>query len=186
MHPTPYPDINHLLDDLLSRIRAILGDKLVGLYLYGSLVWGDFDHDTSDIDLLAALTSDLDAEQAGALKAMHDDIARTYKAWDDRIEVQYLSLLGLKTFRTQSTPMAVISQSAGVCMFRFEVLVQSRTGFLYSHCLASCKWLLCFLSTGLNIPGHPFSAAEFDSAYSILWSLSTGNHQYLGFAFSHP
>jgi hypothetical protein len=40
---------------------------------------------------------------------MHDEIARDYKSWDDRIEVQYLSLLGLKTFRTDSTPMAVIS-----------------------------------------------------------------------------
>jgi predicted nucleotidyltransferase len=109
MHPTPYPDVNRLLDDLLSGIRAILGDKLVGLYLYGSLVWGDFDHDTSDIDLLAALTSDLNEQEAAALKAMHDDIARTYMAWDDRIEVQYLSLHGLKTFRTRSTPMAVIS-----------------------------------------------------------------------------
>jgi hypothetical protein len=109
MNPTPYPDINHLLADLISRMQSILGGRLVGLYLYGSLVWGDFDHDTSDIDLLAALTSDMDAQEAAALKAMHDDIAHDYKQWDNRIEVQYLSLLGLKTFRSQSTPMAVIS-----------------------------------------------------------------------------
>ena len=84
MNPTPYPDINYLLADLLSRIQATLGDKLVGLYLYGSLVWGDFDHAISDIDLLAALTSDLTNHEADALKSMHDDIARDYKAWDDR------------------------------------------------------------------------------------------------------
>jgi predicted nucleotidyltransferase len=109
MQPTQYPDINHLLDDLLSRMRSVLGVKLVGLYLYGSLVWGDFDHDTSDIDLLAATTADIDEQEAAALKAMHDEIAHAYKQWDNRIEVQYLSLLGLKTYRSQSTRMAVIS-----------------------------------------------------------------------------
>ena len=38
----------------------------------------------------------------------------------------------------------VISQSTCVCMLRVEVFVQRRAGFLYGHCLASCKLLLCF------------------------------------------
>ena len=109
MNPTQYPDINRLLNDLISQLRSILGGKFVGLYLYGSLVWGDFDDDASDIDLLAALTSDLDKGEAAALKTMHEDIARTHKAWDGKIEVQYLSLRGLKTFQSKSTAMAVIS-----------------------------------------------------------------------------
>ncbi|MEZ0537617.1 nucleotidyltransferase domain-containing protein [Caldicellulosiruptoraceae bacterium PP1] len=53
MFPTPYEDINHLLNSLLSRIQNIFGTKFLGFYLYGSLVWGDFDKDISDIDLLA-------------------------------------------------------------------------------------------------------------------------------------
>src|SRR2546430_15367777 len=101
MPPTPYADINELLNILLSQIQAILGKKLVGFYLYGSLVWGDFDYLISDIDLLAATTSDVDNEEFHALNKMHDDFATKYKKWDDRIEVQYLSLYGLKTFKTQ-------------------------------------------------------------------------------------
>ncbi|HLQ30214.1 MAG TPA: hypothetical protein VK140_13360, partial [Ktedonobacteraceae bacterium] len=46
---TPYADINKLLNLLLSRIQAILGEKLIGLYLFGSLVAGDFDYESSDI-----------------------------------------------------------------------------------------------------------------------------------------
>jgi hypothetical protein len=101
--------VGELLDDLLAGMRGILGERLVGLYLYGSLVWGDFDRYLSDIDMLAAVTEDVSDEEAAALKRMHDDLARRYPDWNDRIEVQYLSLEGLRTFRTGSTPMAVIS-----------------------------------------------------------------------------
>ena len=109
MQPTKYPDINNLLNDLLSQIQKILGNKLTGFYLYGSLVWGDFDYDISDIDLLAALSSDLDDKEFTALEQMHKDFVNDHKEWDNRIEVQYLSSLGLKTYKTQSTKMAIIS-----------------------------------------------------------------------------
>ena|SRR5947209_9438239 len=109
MQPTPYAYINELLESLLAQMQKILGKKLIGLYLYGSLVWGDFDYDTSDIDLLAALSSDLDEKEFEALQKMHADFADNHKDWDNRIEVQYFSLYGLKTFKSQATPMANIS-----------------------------------------------------------------------------
>jgi predicted nucleotidyltransferase len=109
VHATEYANVNQLLDDLLARIRAILGERLVGLYLYGSLVWGDFDMEISDIDLLAATTADITENEFVALERMHDDIAGVYEEWDDRIEVQYLSLAGLETFRSQTTRMGAIS-----------------------------------------------------------------------------
>ena len=42
MTPTPYSDVNTLLIMLLERVREILGEKLVGFYLYGSLSAGRF------------------------------------------------------------------------------------------------------------------------------------------------
>jgi Domain of unknown function (DUF4111)/Nucleotidyltransferase domain len=57
MQITPYANINEILELLLASHRRILGTKLVGFYLYGSLVIGDFDPDISDIDLVAALSS---------------------------------------------------------------------------------------------------------------------------------
>jgi hypothetical protein len=41
--PTPYPDVNAILNVLLAAVRAILGNQFVGFYLYGSLASGDFD-----------------------------------------------------------------------------------------------------------------------------------------------
>jgi hypothetical protein len=109
MISTQYPEINRLLDVLLAELQRILRNKLVGFYLYGSLVWGDFDIDISDVDLLAALTSDLTPDESNALKRMHDDIAARFPAWQNRIEVQYFSTHGLKTFKTQVSPMGNIS-----------------------------------------------------------------------------
>jgi predicted nucleotidyltransferase len=109
MRETPRADINSLLESLLSRMRHIFQEKLVGLYLYGSLTTGDFDPESSDIDLLAAISSDVSDTEIDALRAMHLDFARDNPGWDDRIDVQYLSVAALRTFRTQRSPIAIIS-----------------------------------------------------------------------------
>ena len=109
MNPTTYPDINQLLSELLTRQQTILGQKLIGLYLYGSLVWGDFDQDTSDMDMLAATASDVDDAELEQLRHMHDEFAQQHPSWHDRIEVQYFSLDGLKYFKTRASNMVNIS-----------------------------------------------------------------------------
>lgn len=95
-HPTPYAAINALLDLILSRMQMILSNKLIGLYIFGSLVTGDFDYDSSDIDLIAAISTELDEKELGRLKIMHQDLALQEKTWDDRIEVGYISVENLK------------------------------------------------------------------------------------------
>ncbi len=108
MNPTPYADINQLLELLLSSMKKILGEKLVGLYLHGSLVIGDFDPTISDIDLVAALASDLDDEEFAALHKMHDEFAHEHQEWENRIEVCYISLDALQTVKTRTSLVARI------------------------------------------------------------------------------
>ena len=109
MQQTPFPDINRLLESLLSRIRHIFQESLVGLYLYGSLTTGDFDPESSDIDLLAAISSDVSDAEFQALRAMHREFARENPGWEDRVEVGYLSVAALRTFRSERSPIAIIS-----------------------------------------------------------------------------
>ena len=54
--PTPYPDVNEVLNLLLTNVKGILRDQFVGMYLYGSLSSGDFNPETSDIDFLVVTT----------------------------------------------------------------------------------------------------------------------------------
>lgn len=76
-------------------IRGVLGQKLLGLYLWGSYVVGDFDPRISDLDLVAALSDDVDTQELDGLAAMHVALARRWPAWNNRIEVRYARLATL-------------------------------------------------------------------------------------------
>ncbi len=79
------------------------------MYLYGSLVWGDFDLEISDIDLLAITASELNEKEFSLLNQMHVKIWDENRKWRDRIEIAYVPLPAIKTFRTQKSNIAVIS-----------------------------------------------------------------------------
>lgn len=114
MKLTGYPKVDEALNVLSSEIQYVLGDKLVGLYLYGSLVWGDFDERISDIDLLAAIKLPVDEEEFEKVQKMHNSFIEKFKEWDDRIEVQYLSLDALKTFKTKESEVVTISPGESI------------------------------------------------------------------------
>ena len=109
MQPTPYSDVNELIEKLLLRIKSILGSKLTGLYLAGSLVIGDYDPKTSDIDLLAALSSGIDEKEFEALEKMHHAMANEHREWDDRVEVTYISVNALKSVKSHTSQIVNIS-----------------------------------------------------------------------------
>lgn len=106
--PTPHADINELLELLLSEMQSILGKKLIGLYIFGSLVVGDFDYENSDIDLVAALSADLDEKEFERLRLMHQDVVNHIKKWDNRIEIGYIAVENLKKAPSPHT-IALIS-----------------------------------------------------------------------------
>lgn len=78
---------------LLSGIQDVLGDQLVGLYLYGSLSSGDFNPTSSDVDFVA-ITREPIAEQDPAfeqLRAMHERIAASGLPFATDLEGSYIS-----------------------------------------------------------------------------------------------
>ena len=93
--PTPYPDVNTILSELLTGIQSILADHLVGMYLEGSLASGDFDQD-SDIDFVAVTDQPVTADQFESLQAMHDRIASLDSIWAIQLEGSYLSRHALR------------------------------------------------------------------------------------------
>jgi predicted nucleotidyltransferase len=109
MKPTPHTEVNLLLDELLSRMRAALGASLLGLYLFGSLVAGDFDDDISDIDMLAVTAADITDDEFGVLDQMHSAFVHEHPAWDDRLDIVYISASALRAFGTLACYIAIIS-----------------------------------------------------------------------------
>lgn len=103
------PGVQETVSALRERLLDELGDELVGLYLYGSLVSGDFDPVRSDIDLIAAVTTQ---REVAALARFHAAFARSHPVWGERIELAYVPLDGLRTFKSRHTAVAIIEPGA--------------------------------------------------------------------------
>ncbi|MBS0272541.1 MAG: nucleotidyltransferase domain-containing protein, partial [Proteobacteria bacterium] len=92
MNHTQYKDVNEVLDSLTARIVSILGKNLVGVYLTGSLSYGDFNTERSDIDLLTILKKPVTPDKLEALKQMHLNVEKHNEKWAKRIECSYIPL----------------------------------------------------------------------------------------------
>jgi len=106
---SPDTEIKALLGRLTDEIGRGLDGSLVGLYVYGSLVTGDFEKESSDIDLLAVVSSDIEGETFDRLDRVHVRFVEDHPAWEDRIEVAYLTAQALWKFKTETNNMAVVS-----------------------------------------------------------------------------
>ncbi|HEY7021687.1 MAG TPA: aminoglycoside adenylyltransferase domain-containing protein [Ktedonobacterales bacterium] len=88
---TPYDDVNAVLTQLSDGLTALLGGQLLGLYLTGSLTYGDFDPGRSDIDFLAVLSDELSGNQLDAVTALHERIGAAIPHWAKRLEGSYIT-----------------------------------------------------------------------------------------------
>jgi hypothetical protein len=105
--PTVYPDVNSVLQEFVEDIQSILGDRFIGLYLYGSLAIGDFDPETSDIDFLVLTRDELPDDQFGSLREMHACFNQSGLTWSNKIEAAYIPLSAL---RRPGSPHALYPQ----------------------------------------------------------------------------
>ena len=95
--PTRYPDVNRIINLLLSRVRGILGDQLIGMVLHGSLANGGFD-EYSDIDVIFVTRAELSEDEFFALHEMHADMAKMDSPWAVQQEVSYIPQRALRRF----------------------------------------------------------------------------------------
>jgi hypothetical protein len=86
--PTPYPDLNAVLQELVEGIQTALGSTFVAAYLQGSFAAGGFDRH-SDVDWLAVVEGELSCEQVEALQAMHWRVYGLPSAWAQHLEGSY-------------------------------------------------------------------------------------------------
>src|SRR6266498_597818 len=97
INPTPYSDVNEILDLLLSGVKEIVEDQFIGMYLVGSLANGDFD-DYSDIDVLIVTDGEISKNKFDALKEMHEQIQKIDSPWAIQLEVSYIPQSALRVY----------------------------------------------------------------------------------------
>ena len=97
-------DVNEVLNILTEEVYEILGEKLLGFYLMGSLTYGDYKPGRSDIDFFAILSEPTNNEEDNALQKMHLNFEVDHSNWHRRIESQYVPLDLFKSTLPPKTP----------------------------------------------------------------------------------
>ena len=88
--PTPFAELNAVLDHFLTGVRELLGDNFVGAYLQGSFAVGDAT-EFSDCDFIVVTRRDLAPDEIPALDAFHAAIhERPETYWRHALEGSYV------------------------------------------------------------------------------------------------
>jgi hypothetical protein len=82
-------DLSELLQDVTTDFPALLGENLVGVYLWGSLTYEAFDETCSDVDCIVVTRRDLDAREFAALDAWFTNTGRRNR-WVQRVDMRFV------------------------------------------------------------------------------------------------
>jgi hypothetical protein len=104
MVPTPYPELNAVLQQLVDNVQAALGSSFVAACLQGSFAVGDFDRH-SDVDFIVAIEEELSDKQVQALQAMHERLYNLDCAWAQHLEGSYFPKAVLKDYWQRGQPL---------------------------------------------------------------------------------
>jgi hypothetical protein len=129
-HPTPYPEVNVVLGELLPGLQTILRAQFVGMYLTGSLATGDFDRN-SDVDFVVVTEEEVDGELLSALAILHRRVAMIDSWCAIQLDGGYISRRALRRFAPSNAVHAHIDRGRGE---RLQ-MVQYDEGVVQSHLL---------------------------------------------------
>lgn len=102
--PTPYPELNAVLQDLVDGARAALGTQFVAACLQGSFAVGDFDRH-SDVDFIVAIEEEVSDKQVRALQTMHERLYHLDCDWAQHLEGSYFPKGILKDYSQCGKPL---------------------------------------------------------------------------------
>lgn len=83
-------DLNKFLTLLRKKVVCLLGDKIVGIYIYGSISYGDFEESRSDVDVMVFLKSKLSGVDIKALKKTYASPKIKNSKWIEKLEMDYV------------------------------------------------------------------------------------------------
>lgn len=86
--PTTYPELNDVLQELISRLKAILEEEFLGAYLQGSFAVGGYDRH-SDVDFVFVTESELTEIDVHPLQVMHAGIFKLDSPWAQHLDGSY-------------------------------------------------------------------------------------------------
>jgi len=110
--PTPYSQVNEILNLLQNQVISILGSQMTGMYLYGSLSSGDFNLHSSDIDFVVITETSLSSELVSSLESMHGELWASGKKWAKKLEGAYVPKSLMRHNEPTSSTCPTVNESA--------------------------------------------------------------------------
>ncbi|GAA2336939.1 DUF4111 domain-containing protein [Streptomyces kunmingensis] len=80
--------VRRLLPDLLTAVAPVVGERVVGVWLYGSAATGSFERGVSDVDVLIGVEGELGVG-VGELLAVEARILRAHPAFRERLDLTF-------------------------------------------------------------------------------------------------
>ncbi|WP_323102395.1 GNAT family N-acetyltransferase [Intrasporangium sp. YIM S08009] len=93
-----------VLEDLARGLVDALGDVLVGVWVHGSLVAGDFTPARSDLDVLVALRHAPDDRTLATVAPVHASVEARHPAWVGRVEVETVGMATVESLAAGGEP----------------------------------------------------------------------------------
>jgi predicted nucleotidyltransferase len=98
------PKLNKAITAFAKGVLQILEDNLIGVYLFGSLTYDDFNPKRSDIDFMVIVKKPVNIKNAAELKKFHLDLEKRFPEWKKRVEASYTPLEMLKNIYPPDKP----------------------------------------------------------------------------------
>jgi hypothetical protein len=102
--PTPYPNLNAVLRELVAAVQDTLGNNFLAACLQGSFAVGDFDRH-SDVDFVIAVERELSGDQVQALQTLHERIYNLDCSWAQHLEGSYFPKDVLRDYSQRGLPL---------------------------------------------------------------------------------
>ena len=111
MTPTPDPELNAVLQELVTGIRSLLKANFLGAYLQGSFAIGDWDME-SDVDFIVVIDQEVSEADLSALQALHGRIYDLDSHWAQHLEGSYFPKDTLKQNAPTGTPLLYLDNTS--------------------------------------------------------------------------
>lgn len=98
------PTLPSILSEWVDGLQRLVGEKVLGLYLAGSLSYGDFVPERSDIDLQAVVRIPLTDDELCSVEQLHRKMEGTSTQWANRVECSYVPLAFMGDITPPKTP----------------------------------------------------------------------------------
>jgi predicted nucleotidyltransferase len=103
-HPTPFADLNAVLDALVAANRALLAGNFVGAYLHGSFAVGDAD-EASDVDYMIVVDHEIAEDEVADFEALQARVYQLDSNWARHLEGSYITRSALRRYDPASAPL---------------------------------------------------------------------------------